>query len=157
MILSMREYQKQNNISGHCVTNTQYLYDLIKHNFKKTNVKAKAFFVLSYDENTGISIIVSGHLAIVLDDTDIIEPSYNIFCRKNTYYFDNIKDLMNSMNEINNKHTFKSKENIRKLIFDYIEFNKIATSINNGELCVSDKLYYNQQADYIKSVFKYII
>jgi hypothetical protein len=31
IVLSMRDFQKENNIKKQCVTNTQYLYDTIKY------------------------------------------------------------------------------------------------------------------------------
>ena len=49
IILSMREYQKENNITKQCITNSQYLYDIIKMN-SSNNVKTKAVFVFS-DKN----------------------------------------------------------------------------------------------------------
>ena len=49
IILSMREYQKENNVKNQCVTNAQYLYDTIKIN-SNSNVKTKA--VLVFSDNT---------------------------------------------------------------------------------------------------------
>ena len=92
----MREFQEQNCIIKQCITNAQYLYDFIKTN-GIINVKVKAVIVISnnYDK---ISIIVGGHLVVVLDDKHIIDPSNEIFTLKDKSYFDNIKDFTNNFN-----------------------------------------------------------
>ena len=104
IVLSMREFQKQNNIKKQCITNTQYLYDNITMN--SVNVKAKPVFVFSHDDEEGTATFVGGHLLVILDDGTMIEPSYDIFCLKNKSYFDNIKDLMDVFD---NKDDLKSK------------------------------------------------
>jgi hypothetical protein len=133
IILSMREYQKENNIKNQCVTNAQYLYDIIKTN-SNSNVKTKAVFVFSHNNEEDTSIFVSGHLIVILNDETIIEPSYDIFCLKNISYFDNIKDLVNIFDD---KVKLKSKIDIKKLICDHIHFMKLSDQINNGELIIT--------------------
>ena len=150
-------YQKENNITGHCLTNTQYLYDSIKQSLlreKKTaNIKAKAVFVCSYDENTKIFNFVAGHLVIIADDNQILEPSYDVDCLKNKRYYDNVKDLLDSFND---KNDFKIKSNIKQKLLKHLEFVKQADMINNGIIALSDKSYYNKQADYIEQKYKIV-
>jgi hypothetical protein len=149
IILSMREYQKENNIKNQCVTNAQYLYDIIKTN-SNSNVKTKAVFVFSHNNEEDTNIFVSGHLIVILNDETIIEPSYDIFCLKNISYFDNIKDLVNIFDD---KVKLKSKIDIKKLICDHIHFMKLSDQINNGELIITEKNHYNKQADYIEKIY----
>ena len=149
IILSMREYQKENNIKKQCVTNSQYLYDTIKIN-SNNNVKTKAVFVFSNNNEEDTAIFVGGHIVVVLDDETIIEPSYDIFCLKNKSYFDNIKDLVNMFDD---KVGLKSKIDIKKLVCDHIQFMKISEQINNGELIITEKEHYNKQADYIEKLY----
>lgn len=149
IILSMREYQKENNIKKQCVTNAQYLYDTIKMN-SNSNVKTKAVFVFSNNNEEDTAIFVGGHLIVILDDETIIEPSYDIFCLKNISYFDNIKDLVNIFDD---KVCLNSKIDIKKLIYDHIHFMKISDQINNGEFIITDKKHYNKQADYIEKIY----
>jgi len=149
IILSMREYQKENNIKKQCVTNAQFLYDTIKVNSIR-NVKTKAVFVYSDNNEEDTAIIVGGHLVVELDDETIIEPSYEIFCLKNKSYFDNIKDLVNIFD---NKVELKTKIDIKKLICEHIHFMKISEQMNNGELIITDKEHYNKQADYIEKLY----
>ena len=149
IILSMREYQKENNIKKQCVTNAQFLYDTIKVN-SISNVKTKAVFVYSDNNEEDTAIIVGGHLVVELDDETIIDPSYEIFCLKNKSYFDNIKDLVNIFD---NKVELKTKIDIKKLICEHIHFMKISEQMNNGELIITDKEHYNKQADYIEKLY----
>lgn len=154
VILYMREFQEKNNIKKQCITNTQYLYDCIKMNSRNTNVKAKAVLVVSNDDETDTSVFVGGHLVVVLDDELILDPSYDVFSLKNRSYFDNIKDLMDMFSD---KHTLKTKVDIKKLIEQHIQFKKYADQINNDECLVSEKKNYNTQADYVEELMNKII
>ena len=152
IILSMMEFQKENNIKKECVTNTQYLYDIIKMN-SSNNVKAKAVLVFAHyiDEN-GIPtwISIGGHLVVQIDDNKtVFDPSYDIFCLENKSYFDNIKDFMDFVTIYGNKNFI----NIKKLILEHIQFIKIANRINNGEFRCHDIQFYNNQADYIENLY----
>jgi hypothetical protein len=141
IVLSMREFQKTHCIKEQCVTNAQYLYDCIKVN-SLYNVKVKPVIVVSFDNVTKSVVCVGGHLIVVLDDETIFEPSYDVFALKNKSYFDNIKMLMDSYdNEL--------KTILKKSICYFIPFVKLAERINNGELVICDKDFYNNQADYI--------
>ena len=148
IILSMREYQKENNIKKQCVTNAQYLYDTIKMN-SISNIKTKAVYVFS-DNNEGTAIFLGGHLVVVFDDGTIIEPSYDIFCLKNKSYFDNITDLLDIFDD---KVELKSKIDIKKLISDHMHFITLSEQINKGTLIITDKEHYNKQADYIEKLY----
>jgi hypothetical protein len=147
-VLSMREFQKKNCIKNQCVTNCQYLYDIIKKNFTN-NAIVKPVLVISYDTEIDTHTCIGGHLVIDLDGDNetIIDPSYDIFSSKNKSYFYKIKDFMDSFN-----HDDKSK--FKKCISDFIHFTKIAQEINNGEFRISDKKFYNDQSDYIENIMK---
>ena len=121
IILSVRKYQKKNNIKKQCVTNCQYLYDIIKMN-SNSNVKTKSVIACSvnYEENT--TIVISGHIIVVLDDETIIEPSYDIFSLENVSYFENIKDFIRAFED---KNVLKTKFDIKKILNDHIKFKKM--------------------------------
>ena len=157
IIVSMREYQKENNITKQCITNAQFIYDIIK--FNSTNdVKTKSVIVFSNDKETNSVTLVGGHLVIILDDdNDVIDPSYEVFSLKNKLYFDNIDNFMSYFNE-DDKITLKSKLNIKKVISDYLKFIKISEQINNGKFIITNKEFYNKQANYIENKYsKYLI
>lgn len=151
IILPMREFQAKKCIKGECVTNTQYLYDCIKMSFNNSNVKAKAVLVASHVIESDTFIITAGHLVVILDDEIIIDPSHDVYSLKNKTYFNNIKELM-SFFENNDK--FKAKIDIKELICKHIGFMKFAEKINNGACLISNKKFYNEQADYIDKLLK---
>ncbi len=148
VILSMREYQKQNNIKKQCVTNAQYLYDIIKTH-SSNNVKIKSVFVVSNNKEENTVIIVSGHL-VIIDNETIIEPSYDVFCLKNKSYYDNFNDFINAFDD---KNEFKSKFDVKQLMSNYIYFMKLSERMNNSEFIITSKPYYNELADYIEKLF----
>jgi hypothetical protein len=151
IILSMREFQKKNCIKKQCISNSQYLYDCIKINYCNINVKVKAVLALSINSETETFVFVGGHLVIVLDNDSVIDPSYDIFCLKDISYFDNIKDLMDMFG--NDKNKLNTKIDLKKIIYNHIHFKKIADRMNNGECLVSEKAFYNEQADYIEKLY----
>jgi len=154
IILSMREYQKKHNIKEQCITNVQYLYDFIKEN-TTSNVKTKAVLVFSSNKEESFCTFVGGHLVVVLDDTIILDPSYDIFCLKDKSYFYNIKSLVDMFND---KDELNSRFDIKKLINEHIHFTKLSDRINSGELIITDEDHYNKQADYIEKLYsKYIV
>jgi hypothetical protein len=150
IILSMREFQKENNIRKQCLTNSQYLYDIIKMN-SSSNVKTKAVLVFSADDVADVCTFVGGHLVVVLDDETVIDPSYDIFCLKNKSYFDNIKDFMDIFAD---KVELKTRVDVKKIVSEHISFMKFAEQINNGEHVITENKFYNEQADYIEKVYR---
>ena len=150
IILSMREFQKEKFITKQCVTNTQFLYDIITTNCIGIDVKVKAVIVVSTDDETNSFTFVGGHLVLVLNDETIIDPSYDVFSLKNKSYFHNIKDVMDSFDN-------KSKEIIKTKFKNemgfHIQFMKIAEQKNNNKHIITEKQFYHNQADYIEKLY----
>jgi len=144
IVLLMREYQKKHNIKKQCVTNCQYLYDTFKANYPLKNVKVKA--VIGILPNEDETIIYEGHVVVEVDEV-IFEPSYEVYSIRNIEYFDNIKQFKNVF-------AFRNKNDIKDIIKEFIDFTKIADTINNGELTISDKEHYDNQADYVEEKIK---
>jgi hypothetical protein len=153
IIRSMREYQKKYNIKGQCITNTQYLYDIIKN--YTNDVKTKAVYVISENKEENIFTLVGSHMVLVLDDDTCIDPSYEIFCLKNKSYYNNFENLMSNFND-KSKNILKEKFDLKKIISEHIRFKKISNEINNGEffLSITGKEYYNKQADYVEKEYQ---
>lgn len=149
MVLSMREFQKKNNTKNQCATNVQYLYDIIRQNFKSSNVKSKAVFVFSSDIEANSMTFSGGHLVVLLEDGTVIDPSYDVFCLKDKLYFDNMKDFLDIFT---NKNDLKMRIDLKKLLCEHIAFTKIAERMNNGDVVRSNK-HYNEQADYIEKLY----
>ena len=155
---AMYEYQKQNNITKQCVTNTQYLFDSYKASLKnRCQVKVKAVIVSSTNESMTDHFLTAGHVVVAIADngsndfSNIIEPSYEINCRKNIEYYDNVKDFIKYSHQ-----ELLKKYNMKVVIKGHIDFTKIAEKMNNGELCITDRELYHKQADYVESIFRNI-
>ena len=146
VICHMRNFQKHTDVKGQCVTNAQFLFDIIKGN-RIGSATAQAVIAISRDLEANTIQCMSGHVIIVLvvNDTVIrIEPSYEVFCNENTTYFYNIKDFMNSVPP-SAKEVFTKKE----VFTNFLAFVKLAERINSGELVICDKQFYHDQADYV--------
>jgi hypothetical protein len=89
------------------------------------------------------TIIYAGHLVVEVDEEFIIEPSYEVCSIDNILYFDNIKAFMN-------KYKIPDTNDMKHLIKDFVSFTKLADAINNGELTITDKEYYQNQANYVE-------
>ena len=145
MILLMREYQKKHKIKKECVTNCQYFYDNFKANCPLNTIKVKA--VIGVSLNSDRTIIYEGHVVVEVDEKFIFEPSYEVYSTDNIEYFDNIKQFMN-------KYKLPNKNDMKDIIKEFIDFTKIADTINNGGLHITDNEYYNNQADYVEEKIK---
>lgn len=142
IVLSMLEFQRRNCIQAECMTNTQYLYNQIR---TKTNhhVKVKAVVVISVDEEKDTFMFIGGHLILIVNG-QVIDPSYDVFSLETKSYFDNAKDLLDSVDD---KKAFLERfpDAIRNLLW----FVQLEHRMNNGEFCISNREFYNAQADYV--------
>jgi len=134
----MYRFQEENNITGACVSNCQYLYDNLK---QVIDVKAHAVIVYIPKEKR----LCTGHIVLKWDDT-IIEPSYYYkkSIKDSIYYF-KWKDFIDNVSIKNKKHNMT-----KSILKNFIHFQGIANKMNNGELCISCKNTYHKQADYIE-------
>lgn len=142
IIKNMWEYQKINNVTKQCVTNSQYLRDTLINNYYIAKVKA----VIMTSSTESELEVYAGHLVVEIEDKRLIDASYETNFKENQNYFDNIPTLLLHYPEIKNDKQFLSF-----IIKKFLEFNKIANEINiNDTLCVTDKIHYNKQADYLE-------
>jgi len=144
IIKLMHQYQKDNNITKQCVTNVQYLYDVFKCNINEYfTFKAIPVMCIGYRGND--IIIVKGHLLLKLEDR-IIDPSYEIDSLDNLHIYDNIKMFLDALSVNEALQDFIRKD----VVTTFLTFKSLADQINSGGL-VTDKDYYNNQADYIEA------
>ena len=151
LVTTMRKYQQTCKIEKQCLANVQYLYDTIRMNFN-VNVKAKAVMVYSYDSKLNQTKIIIGHLVVLIEDSFIIDPSFDVFNLKNIKYFDNLNTFINSYN-------IKNNYDVKTIIEEHLVFQELATRMNKNEIIISNKKYYNNIADFIAKTHKskYII
>lgn len=136
----MYDYQRINNITSRCVDNVVFLYRSLVHNNINATVKA-VFGVCHTDE-----IIYKGHLVIVLDDKQIIEPSYELKAHDIKYYY-TLHDMC--------KKISLSDEDKRDCLVEMLLFTKTAEHINNDEGCLTNEDYAIKQSEYVYSKMLY--
>jgi len=130
----MMLYQKQHDVKGMCITNTKFLYDLAKQ--VDAQVRAQAVIAIFEDGK-----VCPGHLVLVLGDGEtVVDPSYELYSKKNIIYLDSIKRLQ-----------CEDEEFKRRALKMFLEFNSRAEEINDGGDLL-DVDYYNKLADYIESL-----
>lgn len=139
----MHKYQKENNITKQCVTNVQYLYDIFKCNVNEY-FTFEAVPVMCIGIRNDAIIIVKGHLVFKIEDR-IIDPSYEIDSLENLHIYDNIKLFIDALSVNEALHDFVKKD----IITTFLTFKSFADQINSGGLVITDKDYYNKQADYV--------
>lgn len=141
ILFPMLEYQKSNNIKGQCITNVQFLYDRITKNSKHINPKARAVICFYNDHDIKASIFIV-HMVIIIND-EVVDPSFEIYSKEGVKYFDNWSTL---------EYNIKIPDNLKHgLLSNLLKFIKLSDEINNGGLIITDKDFYNKQADYIEA------
>ena len=140
----MNQYQQQNQIKNECSTNTQYLYDCIRESFPHCDIKVKAVgvFFETYENQTTLLPYNGGHVVVIINKK-IFDPSYEISSQDGEY-FQTLKEVGD------NKFLKLSNKNVKRVIINkFLEFQKMAEEKNKGEVMVSNREYYDQQADFI--------
>ena len=142
----MYKYQKYNHIEGKCMTNCQTFYDLIKPIKNIKSIKIEACICVGYNIKKKCMEIVDKHF-IVKVNGEIKDPSYCVNTLVNKEYFFNFIDFKQKYPEW--IHTID--------IIKFIEFVNLAEQMNNNQTSipiVCDKIYYNNQFDFIENSFK---
>jgi hypothetical protein len=140
----MFKYQKLHHTEKMCITNTQILYDIIKYTYPHLKVEAKTVVCISNDDINSITRIIT-HVVVVINDTEIYDPSYEIISLQNVQYIENVKQFMRRTKDA------APKELLIQTIDDIVALTKLANRINSGELIITDKDYYNELFDYLLS------
>jgi len=143
VISLMHKFQQERGVKDQCVTNTQFVYDTFKHNYD-IDVKARACIVLSQDiKNKELKVII--HLVLTVGDK-IIDPSYDVFSLKPHYCFD-----FASFSKAT-KATMLGFQ--KKYLIIFLKFLDLAKRINEGQLIITDKQHYNDQADFLETALR---
>lgn len=137
----MHEYQKTNNITKMCLTNVQYLYDSM--NSSGIKVKPIAVIVLIPDKENEI-LRICNHVVLKYNNK-IVEPSYEIGSLENTLYYEDYSKLP--------EYLKNDRETIKKTLKNHIDFINYTKRMETGDFIITDKDYYNKQADYVEKKF----
>ena len=155
IIMSMREFQKNNNIKNQCLTNAQYLYDALTENKVKNDVKVQACFVISLDRDV---YIVGGHVVVMLDNV-VLDPSFDVHSLNNKTYFENVNDFMKALNKLKtdgvNINELKTDGivGVKGVVSHHVQFVKYAEQMNRGVQVITERTFYDDQADHIERLY----
>jgi len=120
------------------MTNVQYLYDCIRANYPK-ELGAKAIAEFVYSDEGGYAFICPGHMVVEVAG-NVWDPSYEIASLKDPQYIGNYSTFIKM---------FPEHKDDKKLLKTYMNLCEQANEINNDKLCVADKLFYHEQADWV--------
>jgi len=141
----IREYQKNNNITDQCMTNTQFLYTFIKNNFPNMDVHVKAVICCADIGNDTIKNII--HLMIVVDG-QYYEPSYDTYKLQGRKYFTTIKDLLEGF-----VPNTLIKDNLKEIVSPFMRFVDLEKRMNSGEFLICDAELYDNYIDCMDDFF----
>lgn len=163
----MMSFQKENNITDMCVTNTQYFMDSTNFSAGRKILQARATIAVKIDHRVSADAIdtqikLCQHMVCqvvpgikichpydkmlkqgnILKQGDIIDPSYEIAKDDYRYFL--------SAGEVLKAFPLLKKEEAEKVIREHLVFVQGAAAMNDGEIRVSNVDYYNKQADFLQ-------
>jgi hypothetical protein len=143
----MLEYQKAKGVVEQCMTNTQYLYDCIKQNLpdEAHKFRAEPCIVVAVANDEQTSVHTYNHFVIKCEGR-VIDASYEVYSQKVKTYCYTIAEFKKTTEGLE-----MSQEYMKWVISHHIEFIRLAKRMNDGELLVCDKEFYDAQADYIEA------
>lgn len=145
LVTLMHEYQKKHKVKGKCITNTTYLVDCLR--MSGVNARAKAVIAYWFDHD-GRAFYNCVHMVVELGDDTIVDPSYEIDSIHDCHYVDKLHlAYPKCLEGAKVKHEGIGKKEKVEAFLQFIEFAK---RINDGEVLVTDREYYNAQADYVE-------
>jgi hypothetical protein len=139
---AMMVYQQHHNITRMCITNTQFFLDCVKQNHPELNPKARAVIVANEE-------YICIHLVVELNGM-VLDSSYEIVSTQNKVYFDTYADFKRSKWYNISWSGEKEKERLSL----YLKFIEYAKRMNEGQLLIVDKAYYESQADFVTKEMK---
>jgi len=159
---SMLKYQKKHNIKSKCMTNVQYYRDALYGMGVMCKIKPTIYITRRDTDN---ALCFDIHMTIKLNDILYIDPSFEFLSEEKIAIFHTINDFMkycknnDNIRPLNNKGQETSlyrsvQENHVFVLKNFINLVKVAEDINNNKLCITDKNYYNAQADYVENKMK---
>ena len=131
-----------NNTTGRCVDNALFLCDTLKHHGIGATAKA---VLVCYERPNEYDAVCHIHLVVQIDE-GIIDPSYEIDSIKLTAYCD---QFCNAKKQIETNFVFENQPDWHKTLTDFLRFQKIATTINDGTFTCSNYEYYKEQAEFV--------
>lgn len=147
IIDAMYKFQKERGIIKKCIDNAQYAFDCLRSSCPSSSIKVSAVFMSSVDTESELNKLWGGHLVILINDKMVIDPSYETHKAPNTEYYTNVSLLLQKQPLLKDQ-----KELLQTAIRTFLEFRRYADDINSGLIRITDKEYYNAQADFVETL-----
>ena len=139
IINRMYAYQLKNGVKNQCMTNSQYIYDSMRY----SGVSAARVCATLVLHQGDMVLNIINHLVVRVNDR-IIDASYDVASLKGKKYCFTVAEFLEACKELNLHLPLK-----KKTIENFVHFLGISKRMNAGEILVSDKIYYNKQADFV--------
>ena len=143
---TMMDYQRENNITGCCISNTQIMYDVLcSKYFKELNLNpiVKSVYTIDVEVSKNITSKFSGgHIVIFVSGYKLLDCSYDISSKKYILYYDNFKDF---------KEQVADNKIAVNCLKDDLYFAGIAERMNKGDFFYTDRGSYEDQIKYIEN------
>ena len=142
---AMLQFQGIGGIKGRCITNVSYARDILTYQYSM-NVEVRAVIHIFESNDSPLGV---GHLVLWNNSTqEIIEVSYEHKVKKGSRYVFTIDELLKEMPFL------KGTEKLREFIEIHTDFIRIADTINKGDAIITDKVYYDCQAEYVERFYQ---
>jgi hypothetical protein len=152
----MHEFQKNNNISRACITNTKYVMDCLGAKIAThLNVRPIAAIVLgqrpNYEEKE--YNVIDGHVTLMIDD-EVLEPSYEVESFSAVKYFfnyDSYAEFIKTFGTVTYTDLYDETKPGRpeKIEDEHKKFIKIASGLSEYTYDNIEHEYYCAQAQYV--------
>lgn len=135
----MYAFQALHDAQGRCLDNAVFLKDSLTASGRHAQVQA---VVATWTDASRVNIVV--HMVVVDAVQGIIDPSFEVARHPNVQYATTING-----SPLGQGHLSAGGLSRRDAIAKFLDFIKHAKCINAGMIPLSDKEYYNTQADHM--------
>jgi hypothetical protein len=139
---AMYTYQRDNLITSQCVTNTQYMYDLMKNKYPQEDIKTVPVICYAEHDEEQCCVVVA-HVVVECNGS-VIDPSYETVSQNCSYIF-TLQEFLKRVPQLQ----YKWK---RTIIEKFVDLSKLTERINNGEFVICDKEFYKEQHFFVEKL-----
>ena len=145
----MHEYQKNNNITSQCISNTLFLYQQLKPFDKDNKISVENVLMLGKRkiEDEGY-VITAGHIVLMFEG-DVIEASYEFQQMQEKTYFNKLNQMLKGVSDLDWPSQEARDICRRHVVTTFLEFTEVSKSILNGTCDYWRTLYFKEQVKYV--------
>lgn len=139
LLQQMWAFQTLHSTEGRCLDNAVFLKDSLLASGRHARVQA---VIATWTDASRVNAVV--HMVVVDAVQGILDPSFEVARHPNVHYATTING-----SPFGQVHLSAGGLSRRDAIAHFLDFIKHAKSINKGMILLSDKEYYNAQADFL--------